>query len=246
MLKNYLKSALRNLWRHKGHSAINILGLAVGMTCLILIMLYVKSELSYDRFHVNRDQIYLMNMQVTNPQTGERSKYAIGPYRLADELKVDFDDFDEVVRFAPQGGEYVEVEDKIYVEEHLAFVDPQVFDVFTVPLLEGNATDALADPYSVVVTPRIAQKYFGDRNPIGQSIRIRDLDFNISGILQEIPEHSQFQFDILVSMNCAQQAFSKVVLENWGEGYVFTFVKVPEKMDAEDTQLRRTQAREQR
>ena len=238
MLRNYLKSALRNLWRYKGHSLINILGLAVGMTCLILIMLYVKSELSYDRFHVNRDQIYLMNMQVTNPQTGERSKNAIGPYRLADELKVDFDDFDEIVRFAPRGGEYVKVEDQLYLEEHLAFVDPEVFDVFTFPLLEGNGREALVDPYSVVVTPKIAQKYFGDRNPIGQTIKIRDLDFNISGILQEIPQQSQFQFDILVSMNCAQQAFSKVVLENWGEGYVFTFVKVPRKTKAEDYQKR--------
>ncbi len=233
MFRNYLKSALRNLWRYKGHSAINILGLAVGMTCLILIMLYVKSELSYDRFHVNRDRIYMLNLKVTNPQTGEKINSAIGPYRLADELKVDFDDFDEIVRIAPRGGEYVEVEDKIYIEEHLAFVDPELFDVFTFPLLEGNAADALDDPYSVVVTPKIAQKYFGDRNPIGQTIRMRDLDFNITGILQEIPEQSQFQFDILVSMNCAQQAFSKVVLENWGEGYVVTFVKVPENMTAE-------------
>jgi putative ABC transport system permease protein len=141
MLKNYLKSALRNLWRHKGHSVINILGLAIGMACLILIMLYVKSELSFDRFHQNRDNIYLLNMQITNPQTGERSKSAIGPYRLADELKVDFDDFDEIIRFAPRGGEYVEVEDQIYIEEYLAFVDPEVFNVFSYHAIATDGHD---------------------------------------------------------------------------------------------------------
>lgn len=238
MFKNYLKSALRNLWRFKGHSAINILGLAIGMACLILIMLYVKSELSYDRFHQYREQIYLMHLQVTNPQTGEKGKNAIGPYRLADELKVDFTDFEQVIRFAPQGGEYVEVGDQIYIEENLAFVDPEVFEVFTFPLIQGNAQTALEDPYSVVLTPEIARKYFGTTNPIGQNIRIRDFDFAVTGIMQKIPDHSQFRFNIMVSMNCAQQAFSRIVLENWGEGYVWTFARIPEDKDPEDYSAR--------
>lgn len=238
MFRNYLTSALRNLWRHKGHSAINILGLAIGMACLILIMLYVKSELSYDRFHQHREQIYMMNLQVTIPQTGAKENSAIGPYRLADELKVDFPDFEQVVRFAPRNGEYVEVGDQTYIEQNLTFVDPEVFEMFTFPLLQGTSENALEDPYSVVLTPEVAQKYFGTANPIGQNIRIRDLDFAVTGILQEIPDQSQFQFDILVSMNCAQQAFSRIVLENWGEGYVWTFTKVPEDKGPDDYRAR--------
>ncbi len=238
MFRNYLKSALRNLWRYKGHSLINILGLAVGMACLILIMLYVKTELSFDRFHQYRNQVYMLNLQATNPQTGERSNSAIGPYRLADELKIDFDDFDEIVRIAARGGEYVEVGNELYIEEKLAFVDPEVFEVFTFPLLKGNPADALVDPYSIVITEKIAQKYFGDSDPIGRTVKIRELDFNVTGILKEIPKQSQFQVDVLVSMNCAQHAFSKVVLENWGEGYVWTFVKIPENTSPKDYQLR--------
>ncbi|GJM28951.1 MAG: ABC transporter permease [Cyclobacteriaceae bacterium] len=234
MLKNYLKSALRNLWRYKGHSAINILGLAIGMACLILIMLYVKSELSYDKFHQHKDQLYLLNIQTTNPQTGDQVKRVIGPYRLADELAVDFPDFEQIIRIAPRGGESVEIADQIYIEERLAFVDPGVFQTFTFPLIQGNPQTALDDPYSVVITPKTAQKYFGEVNALGKTVRIRDFDFAVTGIMEEIPEQSQFRCDILVSMNCAPQAFSRIVRENWGEGYVWTVVKVPEGKDAED------------
>lgn len=234
MLRNYIKSALRNLWRHKGHSAINILGLTIGMSCLILIMLYVKSELSYDQFHEHKNQLYLLNIQTTNPQTGEQGQRAIGPYRLADELEVDFPEFEQIIRFAPSGRESVEVGEETYVEENLAFVDPEVFQAFTFPLIEGNPDNVLDDPYSIVVTPEVATKYFGSTNAIGQTIRIRDADFAISGIMEKIPDQSQLQFDILVSMNCAQQVFSRIVLENWGEGYVWTFAKIPADKKAND------------
>ena len=203
MLRNYLKSALRNLWRYKGHSLINILGLAVGMACLILIMLYVKSELSYDSFHEHKQQIYLLNIKTTNPQTGEQVKRAIGPYRLADELVVDFPDFEQIIRFAARGGESIDVGDQTFVEENLAFVDPEVFQAFTFPLIEGSSDHVLEDPYSVVITPEIATKYFGRNPAIGKMLRIRDHDFAVTGILKKIPDQSQFQYDILISMNSA-------------------------------------------
>lgn len=233
MLRNYLKSAIRNLWRYKGHSTINILGLAIGMACLILIMLYVKSELSYDKFHKHNEQLYLLNIQTTNPQTGEQAKRAIGPYRLAEELTVDFPDFEQIIRFAP-GGRTVEVDDQTYVEENLAFVDPEVFQAFTFPLIQGNPGTALVDPYSVVLTPEVATKYFGNTNAIGKTIKIGESDFAVTGILKKIPDQSQLRFDILVSMNCAKQEFSRIVLENWGEGYVWTFVKLPQGKKASD------------
>ncbi len=234
MLRNYIKSALRNIWRYKGHSFINILGLAIGMACLILIMLYVKSETSYDKFHVNRDHLYLLSIKTTNPQTGEQSKRAIGPYRLADELEVDFPDFEQIIRFAPQGQEAIEVGEDTYYEEQVTFVDPEVFQAFTFPLLQGNPETALDEPYSVVINNEIAQKYFGKSEALGRTIKIGDDDFKITGILQKVPEESQFQFDIMISMNCAPQVFSRIVLENWGEGYVWTFVKVPDGQSAAD------------
>ena len=209
------------------------MGLAIGMTCLILILLYVKSELSYDRFHEYKSQIYLLDIKTTNPQTGEQAKRAIGPYRLADELSVDFSDFEQVIRFAEQT-ESIEVNEETYIEENLAFVDPEVFKAFTFPLIKGSPDHVLDDPYSVVISQEIATKYFGDDEAIGKMIQIRDHDFAITGILKKIPDQSQFQYDILVSMNCAEQVFSRVVRENWGEGYVWTFVKVPRGKSAED------------
>lgn len=238
MLKNYFKTALRNLWRYKGYSLINLLGLAIGLACVMLIILYVRSELSYDRFHENKDQIYLLTLQTTNPQNGETTMRAIGPYRLAKELEVDFPDFPEIIRIAPQGREGIEIGDKSYQEEHVAFVDDGVFETFTFPLVKGDPKTVLQDPYSVVITPAVAQKYFGSDDPMGKVLRIREADFKITGIMEAIPETSQFDFDILISMNCAPQVFSKIVLENWGEGYVWTFVKTQENKMPEDYQSR--------
>ena len=228
MLKNYIKTALRNLARFKGYAFINIIGLAIGMACVILIMLFVKAELSVDNYHPNSNQVYRLNIQVTNPQTGAKNQRAVGPYRLADELAVDFNDFEHLVRIAPQGNELIEYNNEQFVEENLAFADPSILEVFHFPLIQGNPETALDDPYSLIVTPEVAKKYFGDEDPIGKQVKIRDRDFAISGIMEPVPENTQFEFDIIVSMNCAKQVFSRIVLENWGEGYVETFAMVPE------------------
>src|SRR5690606_6647771 len=123
--------------------------------------------------------------------------------RLADELKVDFPDLEQIIRIAPQGRETIEYQDQIYQESKLAFVDPEIFQVFTFPLSTGDPGKVLEDPYSLVMTDAIAKKYFGNHNPIGQVVRIRNADFKVTGIMEEIPDQSQFKFDILVSMNCA-------------------------------------------
>lgn len=228
MIQNYLKTALRSLMRHKEYSCINILGLAIGMGCVILILLFVQREVGFDQFHTNKDRIYRINIAVTNHQTGARQQRAIGPYRLAKELRLDFTDIPNIVRFAPQGRQLVEYQDKSFYEQGICFAEPDVFQVFTFPLLVGDPATALDDPYSVVITEEIAQKYFGDEEPIGKALTFRNNDFKVTGILAEIPSNSQFQFNMFASMNCAEQVFSRIVLENWGEGYCETFVMLPE------------------
>ena len=234
MIKNYLKTALRNLWKYRGYSLINILGLAIGIACVTLILLYVNSELNIDRFHQKKDYIYRLNLSATNPQTKEVNTRAIGPYRLAKELKVDFPDLEEVIRFAPQGREQVEIDDQIYMEENLTFVDPEVFNVFDYNLIEGDPNNVLSPPFSVVISEDISRKYFGAQNPIGKKLLIRDEIFEVTGLMQNVPNNSQYRFDILVSMNCAPQVFSRIVLENWGEGSSTTFVVVPEDKGPHD------------
>ena len=223
MIKNYFKIAIRNLIRHKGYSTINILGLAIGMACVILIMLFVQRELSFDNFHANKDKIYRLNIQVTNPQTGAKTQRAVGPYRLADELETDFPDMDHIIRFAPQSREAIDYKNETYVEENLSFVEPNVFEVFDFKLIKGDKLTALQDPFSLVITEEVSKKYFNEEDGIGKVVKIRDMDFVVSGIMEEIPKNSRFAFDILVSMNCSKQVFSRIVLENWGEGYVETY-----------------------
>lgn len=234
MFRNYIKTAFRNLWKFRGYSLINVLGLAIGMACVLLIMLYVQAEVSYDDFHRNRDRIYRLNVEISNPQTGEKNERAVGPYRLARELEVDFDDFEEIVRFAPQGREQVEYGDERFIEEHLAFVDEGVFNTFDFPLVKGNPETALEDPFSLVLSETAADKYFDGEDPMGKILRLRDRDFAVTGVMEDVPRNSQFQFDMLVSINCGEQVFSRIVLENWGEGFVETFVMLPEGKTAAD------------
>ncbi len=234
MLRNYLKTALRNLWKYKGYTFINVFGLAIGVACVMLILLYVQSEVGMDGFHENKDRIYRLNLQVTNPQTGEVRERAVGPYRMADELENDFSDFTHILRFSPQGRELVEFDDQQFLEEQLAFVAPEVFEVFNFPLITGDPATVLEKPFSLVLSEETAQRYFGSENAIGKGLTIREQIFEVTGIMENIPNNSQFQMDIAVSMNCARQIFSRIVLENWGEGSVETFVVVPESKKAAD------------
>lgn len=227
MLKSYFRSAARNLAKYKEYSIINILGLAIGMACVLLILLFVREELSYDTFHVNHDRIYRLNMSATHPQTGVESRRAVGPYRLATELREDFPDIPHIVRIMPQGRSLVKFEEKGFYEERLAHVDPNIFEVFTIPLLQGDPATALEDPFSVVITEDVAARYFGNSDPIGQILNFNNFDFKVTGILASITQNTQFGYDMLASTNCANQVFSRIALENWGEGTSETFVMLP-------------------
>ena len=238
MFENYLKTALRNLLRHKQHSFINILGLAIGMASVILILLFVREELSTDRFQTNRDRIYRVLIAATNLHTGATSQRAIGPYRLATELKPDFADFDNIIRFAPDDRLLITHKGETYYEEKFAYVDDKIFEMFSFELLSGNPGTALQDPFSVVISEEIAQKYFGDENPIGKALHLEDNDFNVTGVLAPIPGNTQFDFNILASINCGDQVFSRIILENWGENFVETYVMLPAGKTATEYQDR--------
>jgi len=230
--------AFRSLKKHKLYSFINVLGLSIGMACVILILLFVREELSYDRYHVYKHRVYRINWSLTNPETGVETVRAVGPYRLAQELRPDFPDVPAIVRFSSPGRELIEHEGERYWEENFCFVDPDVFQVFTFPMIQGDPMTALDDPYSVVVTQEIAIKYFGDQDPIGKVLTFRDNDFKVTGILDKIPENTQFGYDIFASMNAAPQLFSRIVLENWGEGSCETYIMLPEGSRADDYESR--------
>jgi len=234
MLSKNINIAFRNLLHHKKYSFINILGLAIGMASVILILLFVSDELSYDRFQTNYDRIHRVIVKISNPYTGDSNEMAIGAYRLANELKPDFPDLSGIVRFAANDELTITHNNKTFVENKFVYVDDGVFQMFSFKLLSGDPETALKDPFTVVITKDVAQKYFGSEDPVGKSLHFADNDFTITGILAPPAGNTQFDANIMASMNCASQVFNRIVLENWGEGFVETYVMLPEGSKSED------------
>ena len=159
MFKNYLKIVFRNLIRHPGYSVINIAGLTVGLAAFLFISLWIQDELSYDRFHERADRIYRV---VRADENGEASFARTAPL-FAPTLRDNFPEVEQAIRIKPSGS-VVRYGENLFQENYFFFADPQVFDVFTFPLLQGNSKTALNDPYTVVITEEMAEKYFGEEN----------------------------------------------------------------------------------
>jgi putative ABC transport system permease protein len=169
MLKNYLTVAFRNLWRHRGFSAINILGLTVGMTAFFLIFLYVRFELSYDDMHSKADRIYRIVCDIKTPT---ETIPASGPaWAVAPHLMGQFPELETSVRVADQSF-LVTKGDIKFQEDHSEIVDSDFFKVFDFPLISGNPNTVLREPFSLVISESAAKKYFGNTNPVGKTLLV--------------------------------------------------------------------------
>ena len=204
MFKNYLKITVRNIKRHKGYTFINIVGLAIGTACCILILLWVHNELSYDRFHDKARQIYRVAMKF-NIGTNQFNA-AMGPVPLADALVQDFPEVLTATRLFHKNYRgvytYVRFEDKQFREEKFLWTDSTVFDIFTIPLIEGVPKTALKQPNSVILTPATAEKYFGNSDPMGKMLTLEDGTlYKVTGIAKPLPRKSNFHFDFLASFS---------------------------------------------
>jgi len=201
MLRNYFKVAIRNMIKRKGYTLLNILGLAVGMTVCLIIVLFVQGELSYDNFHLKGDRIYRLVLERKYP--GRSTSYAIIPYSTGEAMQKEFPEIEQTVRMfnvAGDQGQFVRIGDNIFNERKLYFVDSNFFRVFTVPLLQGNPDKALTQYFSVVLNETTAKKYFGSaQNAIGKTIVIDDSTALITGVAKNMPLNSHFTFDFLVS-----------------------------------------------
>src|SRR5215218_10750526 len=189
MFRNYFKVALRNLWKNKGYSAINIFGLAIGLATCLLITLYVVDELSYDRYNKNANRIYRVNADIKFG--GDLQKLAVAPDPLAFTLVNDYPQVENAVRFRNYGTSLVKKGTQNIKEERIIFTDSTLFDVFTLPMLAGNPKKALAEPNTVVITESIARKYFGTTNVVGQSLLFDNKDnYKITAVIKDVPENS--------------------------------------------------------
>ena len=199
MLNNYLKVALRNLRRQPVYTVINVAGLAIGLTCFALLILFVQDELSYDRFHDNADRIYRMVVDVEASQGVQHT--AKSPPIWANALLTDFPEVASVVRFqTKRQGWMVRYNDRRFSEKTWTFADSTVFEVFDVPLVRGNPATALVAPYTVVLSEARAAKYFPDEDPMGKTVTVdNQYDFEVTGVMQDMPPNAHFHFDFLAS-----------------------------------------------
>ncbi len=226
MFKNYLNIALRKIRKHKGYSFINIVGLAIGVAACLLLFLWVQDELSYDRYHQNVDQIYRVVSQYESEGRVRRS--ARTPAPLGPALEREFQDVEKSVRFG-RNGFVVSYQNKRFVE-NVYFADPEIFDVFTLPLIKGNPKTALKEPYSIVISEKMSQKYFGEDNPLGKIISLGEWhDFRVSGVFREIPQNSHFRFLFLALFS----DYASSHFDQWGISNYWTYILVSDNFSAD-------------
>jgi len=195
MFRNYLKISLRNLRKFKGFSFINISGLAIGISSCILMLLWVQDELSYDNFHENGNRIYRVISNIST--SGQITKSARTPNPLGPVLKDEYPEITQFVRFQGFEGWMIKYNDMVFINDLIATADPSFLEIFTFSFIKGDPETALNEQYSLVVTEDFAGKYFGDEEPIGKVVKIENSDFKVTALIENIPQNSHIQFDLL-------------------------------------------------
>ncbi len=200
MLRNFIKTALRNLAKNALISFINIFGLSIAIGCSLVVFILVDYELTMDTFHVNRDKVFLVNNVVA--RDGKEQLWGDSPAPIAKALQADFPQIESVVRVSNSGTVF-KYKDKVF-SEGVRYVDPEFLEMFTFPLKYGDK-EALKDQSNIIISERTAEKYFGDSNPIGQQVELILSDnkesFVIGGVAEKFPKSASFGFDILINFD---------------------------------------------
>lgn len=227
MFKNYFKIAVRNLWRNKGFSAINIFGLSIGLATCLVILLYVQSELGYDRYNKKADRI--VRVVLKGMVKGEKLNEANVMPPTAQTLKADFPEVQEATRLRNYGTPRISYGDKLFKDDAFAFADSNFLQVFTIPLLRGDARTALLQPNSIVISRAMAQKYFGGEDPMGKVLDFKDwkISCKVTGVFDKIPVNSHFHFDLFGSMSSYPDSRNT----SWLTSEFYTYLVLPEGYD---------------
>jgi putative ABC transport system permease protein len=238
MIKNYLKIAWRNLVKNKLFSAINIFGLALGITSCLLIILYVVDEMSFDNFHEKGDRIYRLNNDIV--YGGKDMRMAQTPDILAPTLKKDYPQVENYTRFYNAGAYLVKKPNvaNFIREENILFADSTVFEVFTFPLVAGNPTTALNEPTVIVISESAAKRHFGAENPIGKTLNLDNRkDYKITGVMKDIPKNSQIKADFFISMKSLDYDWGNFLSNNHWSYILLKEGTDPKSFDAKFEQV---------
>lgn len=236
MINNYIKTAWRNITQHKTNSFINIVGLSAGLTCFTLIALWVSDERSYDKFNTNYDRIFRL-VSTTKTETGVEQA-AVSSAPMAKALRDDYAEVENTVRLGMRG-EIVTRNNAQVLQDGILLTDPSFFDVFSYKLSSGDVRTALNEPYSIILTESTAKKYFGNTDPIGQTLIVNMYDtgnggnYKITGVMADPPKNAHFTFNMLVSFKTIEVATPEVLtIDGWGDASYYTYVLLKKGVNA--------------
>jgi putative ABC transport system permease protein len=226
MIKNLLKTAIRHIRKHLGYSLLNILGLTLGITSALFLIIYVSDEISYDRYHENADRIYRVSSKIT--ETDDQFTWIVAQIPFGPQVVQDYPEVQSFVRFINMPRALYKFEDKEYVEENFYYVDSTLFDIFSYKILRGEVRSAIKDPGKIVLTETAATRYFGDDDPIGKTLITGDNTFEVTGVIEDVPYNSHLRFDAVSARNNLPKQ-----LGSWGNFGVFTYLLLPHDVDIE-------------
>ena len=236
MIKNYFIIAIRSLRKQKLYAFINIGGLAVGLACFILILLFVQYELSYDRFYENADHTYRMVKRYPGYTFHGMDSYAVTPGQLAATLVEEYPEVKAATTITDQSA-LLSLNDEHFWEKGL-WADPHFFEVFTFPLLQGNPKTALAQPNSIVLTESLSRKIFKDKNPIGETLLFGKNDlYKVTGIMPDVPDNSSLKFSFVTAILSQDDYQGNLAKNTWNSNF-YTFFVLADGADAAQLQAK--------
>ncbi len=227
MFRSYLKTAWRSLWKHKGHTAVNLAGFAIGMACCVVILVYVRHERSFDDYHKDIDRVFRISMDIRT-KTANRLFAPISD-TAGPALKADYPQVEASARVWPQSGRLVKRDAFVSYEDLFMFADSSLFDVLTIPFVQGDPATALVRPATLVVSESMARKYFGGTDPVGKALNINGRDFEVTAVAADPPENTHLRYGLIASMATVQGAR---YMNNWHSTMFYTYLKLKPGVDA--------------
>ncbi|HEY9117002.1 MAG TPA: ABC transporter permease, partial [Roseivirga sp.] len=219
MYQNYLKIAFRNLFKNKFYSLLNITGLAIGVACCLLIMLFVIDELSYDKHFKKSDHIYRLTM--SGALNGSAFDLALVGPSVGQSLLNDYPEVKEFGRFRQNGSYFIRFGENVFKEENFVWADHSILSVFDIDLVQGDPSTALVNPKSLIMSETAAKKYFGNVDPLGQTVEFgSSKDYKVTGVYKDIPRNTHFKFDVMGSMETLDEAKQAIWLSMNFQTYV--------------------------
>jgi putative ABC transport system permease protein len=230
MSKNHLIVAWRNIKKGKAYSALNIIGLAIGMACCVLIFLYVQHELGYDKYHQGGNRIFRVAQKIQKDSAELDTARVATP--LIPAIRNNFPEVESAVRFQLSTWDnLVERKETKHYEDWVMIAENDLFNVFTIPFVRGNPQNALDRPNTVVITERIARKYFGQDDPVGQTLVLWGRDREVTGVVADSPENTHLKYDVIMSLSGLEKVWN---LDNWGWTGFYAYVKLKPNVDPRD------------